>query len=63
MISYETQREFFNSISKMYRDYLELYRFFNHGSYEGCTGFDHFYWTHSYLYRHSNLAVEHGITR
>ena len=38
-VAYETQREQFEKISKMYRDHLELYRFFNHGSYAGATPF------------------------
>jgi len=63
MISYETQRVFFDSIVKMYKDYLSLYKFFNHGSLEGCTGFAQFYWVHSYLYRHSDLAAQHGMER
>ena len=63
MLAYENQRDFFNNIVKMYKDYLELYRFFNHGSTEGATGFAQFYWIHSYLYRHSNLLVELGVVR
>ena len=56
MISYETQRVFFDSICKMYREYLDLYKFFNHGSTKGCTDFAQFYWVHSYLYRYSDQA-------
>lgn len=55
MMTYETQRVFFDKLTKKYIDYLELYKFFNHGSLEGCTNFADFYWIHSYIHRHSNL--------
>ena len=57
MASYENQRVYFERIAKMYRDYLRLYRFFNHGSFEGCTTFDEFYWLHHYYYRHKSVAA------
>ena len=63
MLAYETQREFFNSIAKMYKDYLRLYKFFNNGSLDGCTDFAKFYWIHSYHYRSSNLLNELGVVR
>lgn len=48
----ESRREEFNKIVKMYRQYLALYKFFNHGYLEGATPFIQFYWIHHYIYKH-----------
>ena len=63
MFSYENSREYFNNIVKMYKDYLELYRFFNAGSLKGATKFADFYWIHSYLHRDYSLAAQENIVR
>lgn len=47
----------------MYKDYLELYRFFNAGSLKGATKFADFYWIHSYLHRDYSLAAQENIVR
>ncbi len=43
-IAYENQRVIFDQIAKRYKDYLKLYKAVNHGSIEGITPFDDFYW-------------------
>lgn len=53
MIAYETRRANFEKIVQMYKDYLRLYRFFNHGSIEGASDFQGFYWTYHYYYIHT----------
>ena len=55
MVAYENQRVNFDRIARMYREYLTLYRFFNHGSTKGATPFDEFYWVHHYYARHSQV--------
>ncbi|NRA44381.1 MAG: hypothetical protein HRU09_05435 [Oligoflexales bacterium] len=63
MFSYEVQNAEYNRIKQMYLDYLKLYKFFNHGSTKGCTGFAQFYWMHSYHHKSANLLKQLGITR
>jgi hypothetical protein len=58
MIAYETQREYFNKILKMYLDYVKLYKFFNHGSIRGKTKFEDFYWLHTYYYRNASIEAK-----
>ncbi|MBI2602743.1 MAG: hypothetical protein HYW48_06785 [Deltaproteobacteria bacterium] len=48
----ESRREEFNKIVEMYKKYLALYKFFNHGKFVGATPFRDFYWVHHYLYKH-----------
>ena len=48
MMEYEVRRERFNGIVKNYYEYLMLYKMLNHGSLEGCTPFEQFYWRFTY---------------
>ena len=48
---YKTSRKEFLKIIKLYREYLDLYRFFNQGSHEGAVPFDEFYWAHQFEYK------------
>lgn len=49
---YETKRENFDKLLKMYFEYLDLYRFFNGGKTGGETPFADFYWKYHYFYKH-----------
>ena len=52
--TYETSREQFNKIVAQYKEYLHLYRFFNHGKTEGATPFNHFYLVRIFYSYHDN---------
>ncbi len=42
----------FEKLIKMYKSYLALFRYFNHGDVRGYVNFADFYWMHHYYYRH-----------
>ena len=48
----------YKKIKKIYFDYLELYRFFNHGSLNGAASFSDFYWMQVYKYPYSKVGQE-----
>jgi hypothetical protein len=56
LMNYNTQRDNFNKVYKLYMDYLEIYRYFNHGTIRGCTNFRDFYWLHTYHIRSMSLT-------
>ncbi len=60
--AYESQREIFNKIVRDYKDYIALYKFFNHGSIDGATPFAKFYWRIIYYSKHDGeiLKPERG---
>lgn len=58
MVTYESSRDFFNQVVKQYKEYVILYKFLNHGSIEGRTGFADFYWSMSYIHRNTSLVME-----
>lgn len=53
----ETTSEEYRKLRKKYVEYCELYRFFNHGSLEGVTPFDQFYWRFTYNDRYSDPSA------
>lgn len=62
MISYETQRIYFERIVAKYKEYLAIYAFFNGGSTEGCTEFADFYWEqHFYTLHNFDLKLNRGF--
>ncbi len=55
IMTYENQRVHFDKMLKSYKSYLDLYKFFNHGSLKGATPFADFYWLHHYFFRHKKV--------
>lgn len=58
---YESSREVFQKITRQYKEYLKLYRFFNGGKADGATPFEVFYWNQVYYSFHDNeFTFERG---
>lgn len=53
-MGYENQRVVFDKLVKKYEEYVRLYKFINHGSIEGITPFDQFYWRMVYWAKYSD---------
>ena len=53
---FKKRRDYFNEILRKYQDYVELYRFFNHGRLEGKASFREFYWMYCYYNRNMKLT-------
>lgn len=54
MVTYETNRENYDRIVKKYKEYVALYKKFNHGSAKGCTPFTVFYWRFTFLMKYED---------
>lgn len=55
-ITYENRRGQFDKILKKYMDYLAIYKEINHGSLQGASTFEEFYWRETYYSRYPNHA-------
>ena len=51
---FESSRVQLDKIIKKYREYLELYCYFNDGSSEGAASFQEFYWRYTYYSRYKD---------
>jgi hypothetical protein len=51
---FESSRVQLDKIMKKYREYLDLYCYFNEGSSEGATTFQEFYWRYTYYSRYKD---------
>lgn len=54
MSLYESQREDLDRHQKKYKEYIDLYKFFNNGSTLGATTFEEWYWRMSHLVRYDD---------
>ncbi len=53
-LSYENQRVHFDALKRKYLEYLSLYAAINHGSLEGASTFEQFYWHMTYISRYQD---------
>ena len=51
---FESSRVQLDKIIKKYREYLDLYCYFNDGSPEGAASFSEFYWRYTYYSRYKD---------
>ena len=54
---FESSRVQLDKIIKKYKDYIDLYRFFNDGSVEGAASFAEFYWRYTYYSRYKDAET------